>query len=101
MPADIGPKIGIDGEKEFRDALKACQAQLKTLGSEMKAVTAEFQDNASGMEALTAKSDVLKKSIAANDEQMKVLTVQYDRQHTALDNLAAALEAAKQQDGET
>nr|DAJ93515.1 MAG TPA: tail tape measure protein [Caudoviricetes sp.] len=101
MAADIGPKIGIDGEKEFRDALKACQAQLKTLGSEMKAVTAEFQDNASSMEALSAKSGVLNKSIAANDEQMRVLTAQYDRQRSTLDDLAAELEAVKQEYGET
>nr|DAE28004.1 MAG TPA: tail tape measure protein [Siphoviridae sp. ctHNH2] len=101
MAADIGPKIGIDGEKEFRDALKACQAQLKTLGSEMKAVTAEFQDNASSMEALSAKSSVLNKSIAANDEQMRVLTAQYDRQRSSLDDLAAELEAVKQEYGET
>ena len=101
MAADIGPKIGIDGEKEFKDALKACQAQLKTLGSEMKAVTAEFQDNASSMEALSAKSSVLNKSIAANDEQMRVLTAQYDRQRSSLDNLAAELEAVKQEYGET
>lgn len=100
MAADIGPKIGLNGEKEFQDSLKACQAQLKSLGSEMKAVTAEFQGNATSMEALTAKSDVLKRSIAANDEQMKVLTTQYDRQRAALDELASALEAATQQYGE-
>jgi len=100
MAADIGPKIGLNGEKEFQDSLKACQAQLKSLGSEMKAVTAEFQGNATSMEALTTKSDVLKRSIAANDEQMKVLTTQYDRQRAALDELASALEAAAQQYGE-
>ena len=67
----------------------------------MKAVTAEFQDNASSMEALSAKSGVLNKSIAANDEQMRVLTAQYDRQRSTLDDLAAELEAVKQEYDET
>ena len=39
MAVDIGPKIGIDGEKEFRESLRTMGQQLKTLGTEMKAVT--------------------------------------------------------------
>ena len=38
MATDIGARIGIDGEKSFRDSLSAVNAQLKNLGSEMKAV---------------------------------------------------------------
>ena len=47
MAVDIGPKIGIDGEKEFRQELANINQQLRTLGSEMKAVTSAFTDNAS------------------------------------------------------
>ena len=39
MSVDIGPKIGIDGEAEFRKELGNINQQLRTLGSEMKAVT--------------------------------------------------------------
>lgn len=91
---DVGLRIGIDGEKEFKDSLAACSAQLKSLGAEMKAVTAEFQDNSSGMDAVTAKSNVLKKSIEANDNQMKLLTSQYDRQNAVLLELSDALDRA-------
>ena len=91
---DLGLRIGIDGEKEFKDSLAACSAQLKNLGAEMKAVTAEFQDNSSGMDAVTAKSNVLKKSIEANDNQMKLLTSQYDRQNAVLLELSDALDRA-------
>ena len=45
MPTDIGPRIGIDGEKEFRNELNHISQQLRTLGSEMKAVTSEFSGN--------------------------------------------------------
>ena len=88
---DVGFRIGIDGEREFKDS---CGAQLKSLGAEMKAITAEFQDNASDMEALTAKTNILKKSIEANDNQMKILTSQYDRQKATLLELSDALDRA-------
>lgn len=91
---DVGFRIGIDGEREFKDSLAACGAQLKSLGAEMKAITAEFQDNASDMEALTAKTNILKRSIEANDNQMKILTSQYDRQKATLLELSDALDRA-------
>ena len=91
---DVGLRIGIDGEREFKASLTACGAQLKSLGAEMKAITAEFRDNASGMEALTAKSNVLKKSIETNDSQMKILTSQYARQKATLLELSDALDRA-------
>ena len=45
MSVDIGPKIGIDGEAEFRKELGNINQQLRTLGSEMKAVTSAFAGN--------------------------------------------------------
>ena len=45
MAVDIGPKIGIDGEKEFRQQLNDINTTLKTLGTEMKKVSSEFQEN--------------------------------------------------------
>lgn len=68
MATDIGPRIGIDGEKEFRSALNNMSQQLKTLGSEMKAVTSAFADNADSQEALSAQANVLNKQI---DVQVK------------------------------
>lgn len=61
MATNIGPKLGIDGEKEFRDALYNINQQLKTLGSEMKAVTSEFEDNADSQESLAKQAQVLNK----------------------------------------
>ena len=56
MPTDIGPKIGIDGEKEFRKQLQNINQQLRTLGSEMKAVTSAFEEGDRGEEALAAQA---------------------------------------------
>ena len=70
MAYDIGPRIGIDGEREFRQQLQSVSTQLKTLSSEMKVVTTAFADNENSMEALTAKNEVLTKTIDALNDKM-------------------------------
>ena len=54
MAVDIGPKIGIEGESEFRKQLKNVNEQIKTLGSEMKVVETAFEGQEKSEEALTA-----------------------------------------------
>ena len=100
MAYDIGPKIGIEGEAEFRKSIKAIEGQVKSLGNELKAVTAEFADNANSMEALTAKSNVLDKSIAATEKQLNTLNSQYEKQTKSLAELGSALEKATKDYGE-
>jgi phage-related minor tail protein len=73
MAVDIGPKIGIDGEAEFRQQINLLTTQIKTFGSEMQAVTSEFGDNQKSAEALTAKNQVLNKSIDAQSQKLEEL----------------------------
>ena len=73
MAVDIGPKIGIDGEAEFRKSLQNINQQLKTLGSEMSAVTSAFGDNADSEDALAAKTSVLNKQIEAQQKKIDEL----------------------------
>lgn len=89
---DIGPRIGIDGEAEFRKSIAAVNAQLKALGSEMKAVTAEFASNAQSEEALTAKNDVLSRSVKTAKDALGILDGQLDRQKQKLAALGAELD---------
>ena len=70
MAADIGPKIGIDGEKEFRDALKSMGQQLKTLGTEMKAVTSAFDVDNDSQKKLAAQSDVLNRQLEVQQQRL-------------------------------
>lgn len=70
MAADIGPKIGIDGEKEFRDALKSMGQQLKTLGTEMKAVTSAFDVDNDSQKKLAAQSDVLTRQLEIQKQRI-------------------------------
>lgn len=72
MAVDIGPKIGIDGEAEFRKQLNDVNQSLKTLGSEMKVVTAEFGANAKSEDALIAKNDVLERSVSTLKDKLEM-----------------------------
>ncbi len=71
MAYDIGPKIGIDGEAEFRRQLQQVNTSIKTLGSEMKAVTSAFIGQENSIESLTAQNKVLEKSIDAQRSKLQ------------------------------
>ena len=70
MATDIGPKIGLDGEKEFRAALQSMGQQLKTLDTEMRAVTSAFSANDRSQAALSAQSDVLTKKLSTQEARL-------------------------------
>ena len=80
---NIGPKIGIDGEKEFKQEIKSINTSLKTMGAEMDAVTSAFIGNEDSAEALTAKNKVLQ-------AQMGELTKKAEAQRARLAELDAA-----------
>lgn len=101
MPEDIGPKIGLTGEAQFTAALKAINAQLRSVDAEMRAVTSAFGENDKATDQLTAKSATLGKAIDALKSKLGVLQDQYDRQVKVLDDLGEALEKAKKEHGET
>ena len=63
MAVNIGPRIGIDGEAQFRKEISNLIQQQKTLASELKAVTSAFDKNDKSQEAVSAQSSVLAKQI--------------------------------------
>ena len=67
---DIGPRIGIDGESEFRSALTSIGQQLRTLDTEMKAVTSAFDANDKSQENLAQQSDVLTRQLSLQEERL-------------------------------
>lgn len=70
MATNIGPKIGIDGEKQFRSELNSIGQQLRTLNTEMKAVTTAFDANESSQKRLTTQSDVLTRQLSLQEQQV-------------------------------
>lgn len=73
MAYDIGPKIGIDGEAEFRKSINAINQNIKTLGTEMAAVTSAYDKNDKSTANLTAQNEVLNKQITAQKEKLEKL----------------------------
>lgn len=71
MPVNIGPKVGIDGEKEFRQNLNSISQQLKTLGTEMKAVTSAFDANDKSQENLANQSQVLTEQLSLQEKRIE------------------------------
>ena len=56
---NIGPKIGVDGEKEFKQQIRECNDSLKTMGTEMAKVTSAFIGNENSSKALKAANKQL------------------------------------------
>lgn len=73
MAVDIGPKIGIDGEAQFRKQLNDINQALKTMGAEQKAVASAFQDEADAEKKMAAQKDVLNRQIEAQREKLTLL----------------------------
>lgn len=72
MSYNIGPRIGIEGEDEYRRSLKEINTGIKTLGTEMKAVTSEFIGQEKSVESLSAENDVLDRTISSLNEKLEL-----------------------------
>ena len=86
MAKEIKQKIVLEGEKEYKQALKDAQRNLKTLQTQLKAETAELGKNATAQEKANVKTENLKKQIAEQEKVVKTLR--------------EALEQAKEQYGD-
>lgn len=76
MATNIGPKIGVDGEKEYRQQISQIIQQSKTLASEMKLVSASFTAATSAQDKNAKTAAVLNKQIATQREYIKLLADQ-------------------------
>ncbi len=63
MAVNIGPKIGIDGEKEYRKQINDLITQAKTFSAEMRELESDFNDSGSAMDKNRRKSELLEKAI--------------------------------------
>lgn len=73
MADNIGIKIGIEGEKAFKQALYEINSSMKVLGSEMKLVESQFDSQDKSVQALTSRNAVLEKSIDAQKKKIETL----------------------------
>ncbi|SDN79154.1 phage tail protein [Acetanaerobacterium elongatum] len=73
MADDFGLKIGIEGEKEFKNALREINQSFKVLGSEMNLVSSQFDKQDKSVEALSARNSVLNKEIDEQKNKIETL----------------------------
>jgi phage-related protein len=83
MASDIGVKIGVEGDKVFKQSLAEINQAFKVLGSEMQLVTSQFDKNDKSAQALTSRNTVLNKEIEAQKDKIATLKA-------ALDNASAS-----------
>lgn len=83
---NLGFKIGVEGEKEFKNSLREINQSFRVLGSEMNLVTSEFDKQDKSIQAITARNAVLNKEI--------------DAQKGKIDTLESALKNAAESFGE-
>lgn len=76
MATNIGPKIGVDGEKEYRQQISQIIQQSKTLASEMKLVSASFTAATSAEDKNAKTAAVLNKQIATQRQYIAALAAQ-------------------------
>lgn len=87
MAVNIGPKIGVDGEKEYRQQMQSIIQQTKTLAAEMKTLTSGF-----GLNATAAKQ---------SQEASRVLTAQIQKQKEAISQMTGMLQKSTSAWGES
>lgn len=76
MAVNIGPRIGVDGEREYRNQINQIIQQSKTLESQMKLVASQFTATTSAEEKTAKTAAVLTKQIDTQRERVKLLAEQ-------------------------
>lgn len=101
MPAyDIGPRIGIEGEKEFKNSIKAIDSEIRALQNQLKTLSKEYDENDRSVEGVTKKQNALNQAIETSRKRIDLLTSQYEKQVQELKRLEDALEQARKENGE-
>lgn len=79
MPYDIGPKIGIDGEAEFRKQIQQITENIKTLGSELKVVASAADAEGESIDSLSQKNEILSKTVGQLEDRLTAQRNMLDR----------------------
>lgn len=71
MAVNIGPRIGIDGEADYRKALQNIIQETKTLDAEMKSLSSSFDANTSTQEKNEKQAEILRKKQATLTKEVE------------------------------
>ena len=70
---NVGAKVVLDGEKEYKQALNELSAGNKTLASEMRKLQAEYKGNTESTEYLTKAGELLERKLLQQQDKVAKL----------------------------
>ena len=97
MSNTIGARIVLEGEKEYRQALKEITANQKELRSEMKLCSSEFDGQQNSLAALTRKHEILEKQIETQGRKVTLYTQRLEESQKAHEQAGQKVESLKAQ----
>ncbi|MCR1842753.1 phage tail tape measure protein [Murimonas intestini] len=92
----IGATIELDGEKDFKAGVTACNKSLTALKTEMGLVKAQTEGQANSLESLQKKHSVLTKILEEQNNKEKEVRKGLDNAEQAYKNVGNGLDALKQ-----
>lgn len=78
MAVNIGPKIGIDGEAEFRKELLNLNQQVKTFGAELKAIASAAEDESNALEKSQRSYETLSRLYSTQEKKLERLNKAFE-----------------------
>lgn len=94
MASDVSIRVGVDGASEFKTAIRSINGQMRTLDSEMRALTSGI-DNLDDAEAAAGqRMEILQRQAQLTGQRIQTLTAEYDRQVAKLEELGRAQQEA-------
>lgn len=94
---DIGASIKLENDKEFRDAVTGINKSIRTLDSELKLVSAQYEGNANSMEALSRKQEVLNRLLDEHKKKSEATKTALENAKAQRERLGETLEKTLQQ----
>lgn len=79
MAVNIGPKIGVEGESEYRKQINNIITQTKTLSSEMKKLESSFNSEGRSIQENIAKKKLLNDQIKVQEQRVQALSEMLDK----------------------
>lgn len=100
MAINIGPRIGIDGEAEYRKEINNIIQQTRTLKSEYDKVTSATDKDSNSLKKNAEQRKILSQQIQAQEERVKACSAMLVEAEKKQNNLDLELEHAKTVYGE-
>lgn len=76
--ADAGLRLSVEGEKEFKAALKSIDEQIKVNKSELKLLTEQYKANDGSMDTLVDQQKALAESMELQGQKVETLKKRYE-----------------------